>query len=428
MKIKWINHAGFLIESGNTRLVCDPWIEGTAFDNGWKLLSPTAFQYTDFENITHIWFSHEHPDHFSPMNIKKIAPEVRSQITVLYQTTDDKKVVEFCKKAGFKSVVELPPSKWYSVAPDFEVMNQNDKDGDSWLAVNAEGLKLFNLNDVVSYRTDAALQRLEQLVGKIDVLFTQFSYASWVGNKSDLAFRKQCAQEKITDIEQQIRILNPKYVVPFASFVWFCHEENFYVNEGYNKVGDIHQVLLKNSVNSIVMYPNDAWMIGEQYDSQQAIERYEADYERVASKETLVHSDTVPMPELQTAAEKFVAQLKQKNGAILGYKLKNPAKIFFTDLQTSAQLTLQKGLEVADIAVEDCDIAVSSSALAYCFKFDWGGGTLNVNARFEKPRNGNFSNLENFFYIANLNNMGKRYTAWKIVENVTRRMKEKIFG
>jgi UDP-MurNAc hydroxylase len=428
MKIQWINHAGFLIESGSVRLVCDPWIEGTAFDNGWKLLSPTAFQYADFERVTHIWFSHEHPDHFSPMNIKKIAPEVRSQISVLYQTTDDKKVVEFCKKAGFKAVVELPPSKWYRVAPDFEVMNQNDKDGDSWLAIHTDGKKMFNMNDVVAYRTDSTLQRLGQLVGKIDVLFTQFSYASWVGNKTDLAMRQQCAQEKIADIEQQIRILQPQYVVPFASFVWFCHEENFYVNEGYNKVGDIHNMLSEKNVTSIVMYPNDVWTIGEAFDSEKAVKRYEADYERIAHHETLVQSQAVPMPELQTAAEKFVTQLRQKNGAILSFKLKQPAKIFFTDLQQTAQLTLQKGLETLDIPLDDCDIAVSSAALAYCFKFDWGGGTLNVNARFEKPRNGNFSNLENYFYIANLNNMGKRYTAWKIVENVARRMKEKLIG
>ena len=427
MKIKWINHAGFMLQSGAVRLVCDPWIEGTAFDNGWKLLAPTAFRYEDFAEVTHIWFSHEHPDHFSPMNIKKIAPEVRSQITVLFQTTDDKKVVEFCRKAGFKNVVELPPSKWYTVAPDFEVMNQNDKDGDSWLAIRAEGLGLLNLNDVVAYRTEGSLSALGNLIGKIDVLFTQFSYASWVGNKTDVAMRQACAQEKIADIDMQVKILKPKYVVPFASFVWFCHEENFYVNEGYNKVGYVHQKLLQQNVTSVVLYPNDEWTIGAAYDSEAAIARYHADYDRVENGEPLVAGNSVAFSDLQTSAAQFVQQLKQKNGSILKYKLKSPANIYFTDLAQSAQLSLN-GLETADIAVENCDIAVASGALAYCFKFDWGGGTLNINARFEKPRNGNFTHLENYFYIANLNNMGKRYTIWKVAENVTRRMKEKLLG
>ena len=171
MKIKWINHAGFLLESGNIKLISDPWIEGTAFDNGWKLLSPTLFDYNDFENVTHIWFSHEHPDHFSPANIKKIPLQFRAKITVIYQTTDDKKVVEFCRKAEFKEVIELPPSKWFALDTDFKVMNQNDRDGDSWLAIDTEGVSILNLNDVVSYQSDLELNRLKNQIGKIDVFF-----------------------------------------------------------------------------------------------------------------------------------------------------------------------------------------------------------------------------------------------------------------
>ena len=72
MKIEFINHSSIIFKANKISLICDPWIEGTVFHNGWDLLAPTKFQYSDFEQITHIWISHEHPDHFSTSNIKNI--------------------------------------------------------------------------------------------------------------------------------------------------------------------------------------------------------------------------------------------------------------------------------------------------------------------------------------------------------------------
>jgi UDP-MurNAc hydroxylase len=87
MLIRWVNHASFLLETGKIKLICDPWIEGTAFNNGWRLVSPTKFAYQDFAVVTHIWFSHEHPDHFSPSNLRSIPEEFRRRITVLFHRT-----------------------------------------------------------------------------------------------------------------------------------------------------------------------------------------------------------------------------------------------------------------------------------------------------------------------------------------------------
>ena len=84
LKLEWINHSSFLLEHGRVRLLCDPWIEGYVFDNNWAQLSPTKFSYADFARVTHLWFSHEHPDHFFPPNLEKIAPEIRRNITVLF--------------------------------------------------------------------------------------------------------------------------------------------------------------------------------------------------------------------------------------------------------------------------------------------------------------------------------------------------------
>src|SRR5262249_53736844 len=114
MLIEWVNHAGFVLQTGDLRILCDPCLEVTAFNNGWRLLSPTVFQYEDFSAITYIWFSHEHPDHFSPPSLKRIPEKYRKKITILFRETKDKRVINACRQFGFQ-VVELP------VGPPFDL-------------------------------------------------------------------------------------------------------------------------------------------------------------------------------------------------------------------------------------------------------------------------------------------------------------------
>ena len=98
MKLTFINHSSFCVNHNGVVLVIDPWLEGRVFNNGWDFISKTKFSFEDFSNVTHIWFSHEHPDHFFPPNIARIPEEYRKNITVLFQVTADKRVLNYCKK------------------------------------------------------------------------------------------------------------------------------------------------------------------------------------------------------------------------------------------------------------------------------------------------------------------------------------------
>src|ERR1043165_8583335 len=142
MEIEWVNHASFVIASGPIRLLTDPWLYGTAFNERWELLVPSAFQTADFDAITHIWFSHEHPDHFSPPVLNKIPEATRRRITILFQETRDRRVVDFCRKLGF-SIQELPDGKPVNLNSDFRVTCGKVPFYDSWLACNAEGLTVL---------------------------------------------------------------------------------------------------------------------------------------------------------------------------------------------------------------------------------------------------------------------------------------------
>ena len=65
--IKFINHASILISNDNKTILTDPWYSGTSFDDGWMLLYENdKNEIKDIlKNVDYIWYSHEHPDHFS---------------------------------------------------------------------------------------------------------------------------------------------------------------------------------------------------------------------------------------------------------------------------------------------------------------------------------------------------------------------------
>ena len=81
------------------------------------------------------------------------------------------------------------------------------------------------------------------LTGEVDVLLTQFSFAAWKGGKENKKWRTEAADEKLNTMQLQINKFNPKYIIPFASYIYFSNEENFYLNDSSNKPDQI----LKNS-------------------------------------------------------------------------------------------------------------------------------------------------------------------------------------
>ena len=89
--ITFVNHASVIFSYKKIRLITDPWLFGSAFNNNWDLISKSKMQTDDFESITHIWFSHEHPDHFNPANI----PLFGKNKNFIFQKTKDKRVVNF---------------------------------------------------------------------------------------------------------------------------------------------------------------------------------------------------------------------------------------------------------------------------------------------------------------------------------------------
>ena len=123
----------------------------------------------------------------------------------------------------------------------------------------------------------------------------------------------------------------------------------------------------------------------------------------------MIQSKKVGLQTLFINSKLFVNRLWKKNPQYrMISRLKN-ASIFLIDYGESFILNGYNGLSRKTIEYSSCDIALSSEALNFVFLFEWGAETLNVNARFEIPMNGNYYNFQFLGNLSALNNRGDRW-------------------
>jgi len=403
--LEWVNHASFVLDYDGVRLISDPWLEGKVFNNGWSLLSDTVFGYPDFQNITHIWFSHEHPDHFFPPNLKAIPPAIRRSIPILYQRTKDRKVAKFCKGLGFKEIIELQPSRWLALSSSLSVLCRPVPDDDSWMALKTDRGTILNINDCVIDTTVKA-QAIAEVVGPVNVLMTQFSYAQWAGNPEDRESRHKEAREKLVRIAIQAGVFKPQYVIPFASFVWFSHEENFYLNDTMNDAEGVARFIEDElGCKPVVLYPGDRWEVGSAHDWRPAAARYRQDFEARMRGGPITMARPVAYGEIEAASRSFLDRLGRKN-RLLRYVPLPSTCVKLLDLNLSVLIT-SRGLRRVDDQ-HPIDISMNAESLLYCLRFDWGANTLHVNGRFRSAHGNSYQKFFRFFRIADDNNHGRR--------------------
>jgi UDP-MurNAc hydroxylase len=404
-EIRWINHAGYEINTGGVRIAHDPWLSGLAFNGGWSLVSDTVYRSNDLAEVDFIWLSHEHPDHFSPAAFLSIPEGRRRNITVLFQQTRDQRVVKYLKSAGF-TVRELPDGERTSIGRHLWVTCGQVSGRDSWLFLETPDCAVFNSNDCVGADWSTVAKRLNR---PVDLLLTQFSYANWVGNPGDSQQMTAAAARKIDQMRQQIAAFRPSAVVPFASFVWFCRADNFHLNAHANRIEDV-LAELGSDTNLIVLYPGDLYRLGDPHENALAVSRYSEDWAQCVEPLAL-HEAPTSMAELLELSEKEQRRLRAANWLWLLTPLAwlhvlRPVSIFLDDLTQGLSYSMMGGVGSTTVPLEECDLVMTSSSFALMLRTGFGYGTLSVNGRLLERTPGAMTQLGRHFAVAARNEEG----------------------
>lgn len=422
-RLTFVNHASYFIENERTLLLADPWVEGTVFNNGWSLLDTSTSnaalvrQLASRKRDIWIWFSHEHPDHFSISFIKKLKQEFGGKVRMLFQQTKDGRVAAFLRKNGFE-VTECAPGATVRLDETLDITVFPWADGDSYSLVRSGGRAILNLNDCAL--TSPAMcedvqARLAPFARKIDILFTQFGYANWVGNPFEPGLRRAAAAEKRNRIALQMETFSPALTIPFASFVSFCSVENNYLNDYQNSAYTIRQwsTLSSTTANVRFMKPGDtididcATPASMMRMSHCAVEHWEQ--LGSGAREALPSEPPATTADVQAAFARHRASVAA-NLPLLPWLLEKlglikPLVVFLPDLHLTARFSYVSGYRAMP-AGGAFDISMTSPSAVFLFSNEYGFNTTHVNGRFRTGSPGALRRFSRFFMPQNLGRQG----------------------
>ena len=409
MNIEFLSHACFSIECNNTVLLNDPYLYGTAFNDGWDLIiEDTRFIFDEKKN-NFIYYSHEHPDHFSIPFLKSINEEKRKKITILYQKTRDGRVKTFLEKQGF-NVKEIKDRHRYECAPNFFITIGKVPFYDSWALVEVDNKKILNANDCI-LETPDRVNDIKKITNDVDILFTQYSYANWVeGGAIDNSERKKLAKEKLQRIKMQSEILSPKFIVPFASMVRFCHKENFYMNDAINTPRTTVDFINSTTTSKpFLMMPYEKWDGESSKDNEKAMKFWDDAYVIALQRDLIKQKKTYSLDEIHTAYDVMVKRFKKKNNILCVrvlsfFGLIPEQTIKISDINSVIKFSWHNGFKIVES--EGQFVEMTSESIYFLFSFDFGIDSLNVNARFFGKLSQKKKLIRSFSPLA-LNNTGR---------------------
>ena len=385
--LQFLNHSSLLLTTSKTKILCDPWFKGTAFSDGWSLLYDESHNINELD-FDYIWMSHEHPDHFSIPTLR----ELNKSCTFLFQETKDKKVKKYLEEKGH-SVIELKNKEETKIG-DLKITCIVCDGFDSSLLVKyPDGKVLLNINDAM------VLDDIE--VDKVDLLTFQYSYANWAGNKGDKKIPKYLQSIIDDKNDKAIAKFKPTAIMPFASFVYFSHEENFYWNDNnwidhvFNKYGD-------NRTTLIFPFPDQSISLNNLEVKTYYVHNQSAKTFWKDKRKNLIIKDKVKplsLDQIEDCYLKFNKKINQENTIDSDLSL----NIKINDLDKIIKVGLvETSFEVVD---EKETISVSSETAGFLFSQLYARGTVCVNSRVSF----NYKTAHKFFlffFIPYANNIG----------------------
>jgi UDP-MurNAc hydroxylase len=228
MRITQITNACAILESGGTRLLCDPWLSDGAFEGSWFHFPPVKHRPRDLGRIDAVYISHIHPDHFDPATLAQFPRDLL--ILVLKGPGDF--LGKALERQGFTNVVALADRQVHQVGalrcqvlPPFCGHNFFDSSVgnliDTALLVDDGRFRVMNANDNVP--DAAAAARIREEFGPLSVMMVQYCAAgpfpSCFQNYSPEERREKhlWVKRRYLDLFVDIaRAVRPDYMMPFA--------------------------------------------------------------------------------------------------------------------------------------------------------------------------------------------------------------------
>lgn len=243
MKITFLGHAGFLIETNKTVLIMDAWVsKNGAFDSAW-------FQYPRNHHMAeylknklnkakgkkevYVYISHEHKDHFDKPFLKSIEEfEFKYIIPNFRRTLLEDEIKSYSSKemiiCNDGNLIRFNENEFVKIHT-----SDNELNRDSAILFQSNGKRFLNLNDCKIHDRLGLIKKEE---GSIDVFAIQFSGATWhptcyeYSERDYTRISKKKKRSKFEATALAIEIVEPKVYIPSAGPACFLNPDIIHIN------------------------------------------------------------------------------------------------------------------------------------------------------------------------------------------------------
>jgi len=397
LNIQLVSQASLLVETGGVRILSDPWYWGAIYGEAWDLCPP-APDVPDLSGLDGLYISHGHPDHFHPPTLKRLLPAIGPDVTVFVPRLYFDNVARALQAIGFRNVVEMAPGRPIAFK-GLTLFSQQFRLNDSLLVIQGDET-LVNLNDCPI--RGRALRELARRYPRPDYVFAQFSIAQaypycYEGTSRD--WEKGTLVERF---DSYARVLAPRTMVPFASFVRFCNEDNRAMNPHRTSLDEL-KALSRAALT--VLYPGDRITEGSIVRAPGSQSRYE---EAMHEAGPLQPARAASRDDVDAALREFLAALRRDVPAFLRGSVPR-ARILFNDLPYRVSLDLarcvrdwhdadpQAPLETS--AEEPIAYRMSTGTFLDAVAAPWGWSNLQIGAKFRARVEPGWEGKEYWFWI-----------------------------
>ena len=266
MIITYISHACLYVETSDTTLVFDPWIDGPAYMAQWNVF-PAPTERALARQAAVVVISHGHEDHLHPRTLANF----RKNKTLLYPYYWYGDTIRYLRQFQFSKTIEAIPGRRYSLGTrTFITAIVNGQD--SILVLEADGQVIVNVNDAL-HSCDARLIELYTTIlkkrwPKIDVVFCGFAGASYFPNvfhcpgKDDAEVARLREELYVYNFCRVVDRLSPDIAVPFAADFVLLDPRQRWINATRFPREQIARYYSREFLGSarseiVVMYPGD---------------------------------------------------------------------------------------------------------------------------------------------------------------------------
>jgi len=234
MKIHYICHACLLVDTGDVKIVSDPWFHGPAYCGQWHVF-PKPVNTDKLSEIDAILISHGHQDHLHEPTLKVLPKSAQ----VFYPMQWYGGTTEYLRSLGFAGVTEAISKRKYRCGSNTRVTFLANN-MDTVVVIESGGRVLVNVNDALhAYPRsviDLFVGEIRKMWPRIDVVFCGYGGASYFPNnvhlegKDDLEVARVREQFFVHNFCRIVYGLRPAIAVPFAADFALLQPHQLWIN------------------------------------------------------------------------------------------------------------------------------------------------------------------------------------------------------